>query len=300
METPFSHAGELAALGTAFCWTATSLAFEAAGRRIGSLSVNLIRLVMAVFLLGAFTWVTRVLPLPTDASAHAWGWLALSGLVGFTVGDLCLFRAFVVVGARVSMLLMTMVPVITALLGYLVMGEVLTPREALGMALVIAGVSTVVSERRADAEGRLRRLPIGGILLGLAGAAGQAVGLVLSKYGMGSYDAFAATHIRVLAGTAGFAVVFTLTGWWPRVRDGLADRCAMAFTGIGAVFGPFLGVSLSLVAVKYTEAGVAATLMALAPVLIIPVSVMVFKESVAWPTAVGALVAVGGSMLLFL
>ncbi|MGD8321955.1 MAG: DMT family transporter [Gemmatimonadota bacterium] len=300
MEAPFPHAGELAALGTAVCWTATSLAFEAAGRRIGSLPVNLIRLVMAVFLLGGFTWLTRGQPLPVDASPHAWLWLGLSGLIGFTVGDLCLFRAFVVVGARISMLLMTLVPVITAVVGYLVMGEVLSPKELLGMALTIAGVSTVVWERRPNAEGALERLPPGGILLGLAGAAGQAVGLVLSKYGMGSYDAFAATHIRVIVGCLGFAVVFTLTGWWPRVGAAVRDGRAMVATGIGAVFGPFLGVSLSLLAVQYTEAGVAATLIALTPVMIIPVAVLVYRERVAWPTLVGALVAVGGSALLFL
>lgn len=300
MSAPIQHAGEIAALATAACWTVSSLAFEAAGRRAGSLAVNLIRLVMAVFLLGAFTWVTRGLPLPLDASAHAWLWLSLSGLVGFTIGDLCLFRAFVVVGARVSMLMMTLVPVLTAAAGYLVMGEVLTPKQLLGMGLTIAGVSTVVSERRADAAGLLRRLPASGILLGLAGAAGQAVGLVLSKLGMGSYDAFAATHIRVLAGCVGFALVFTLTRWWPRVRPALADRRAMASTGIGAVFGPFLGVSFSLLAVQHTEAGVAATLMALAPVLIIPVSVLLFHERVAWPTVAGALVAVSGSALMFL
>ena len=300
MTPPFPHAGELAALGTAACWTATSLAFEAAGRRSGSLPVNLIRLLLAIFLLGAFTWLTRGTPLPLDATAHNWAWLGLSGLVGFTIGDLCLFRAFVVVGARVSMLLMTLVPVITAIGGFLVMGEVLSAKELLGMALTILGVSTVVWERRRTAAGLLERLPVGGILLGHAGAAGQAVGLVLSKYGMGDYNAFAATHIRVIVGSLGFAVVFTLTGWWPKVRAALDDRRAMTATGIGAVFGPFLGVSLSLLAVKYTEAGVAATLMALTPVLIIPVSVLVFREQVARPAVLGAVVAVAGSALLFL
>jgi drug/metabolite transporter (DMT)-like permease len=264
------------------------------------LAVNLIRLLMAVLLLGAFTWLTRGLPLPLDAGPHAWLWLSLSGLIGFTIGDLCLFRAFVVVGARVSMLLMTLVPVITAVAGFLVMGEVLSPKELFGMALTIGGVSTVVWERRPSADGRLQRLPITGIVLGLTGAAGQAVGLVLSKFGMGSYDAFAATHIRVIAGSVGFIAVFSIIGWWPRVRAAMADRRAMTSTGVGAFFGPFLGVSLSLVAVKYTEAGVAATLMALAPVLIIPVSVIVFRERVAWPAVVGAFVAVAGSALLFL
>jgi drug/metabolite transporter (DMT)-like permease len=300
MEPPFSHAGELAALATACCWTVSAIAFQNAGRRVGSLPVNLIRLAMAAFLLGAFTWVARGTPLPTDASHHTWVWLSLSGLVGFTIGDLCLFRAFVLVGARISMLLMTLVPLFTTILGFLVMGEVLTPMELIGMALTIAGVSSVVLERRRDANGRIERLPMAGVLLGLGGAVGQALGLVLAKFGMGSYNAVAATQIRVLAGIVGFAVVFTLTARWPRVRSALGDRQAMTSTSIGAVFGPFLGVSLSLLAVQYTEAGVAATLMSLVPVLIIPVSIVFYREHVAWPAAVGAAVAVCGSSMLFL
>ena len=300
MEAPISHAGELAALATACCWTVSALAFQTAGRRVGSLPVNLIRLVMAVFLLGAFTWATRGTPLPMDASRHVWVWLALSGLAGFTIGDLCLFRAFVLVGARISMLMMTLVPLFTTILGFLVMHEVLTPQQFAGMALTIAGVSSVVWERRRDANGHIERLPLGGVLLALGGAVGQSLALVLAKYGMGGYNAFASTQIRVLAGIIGFTVVFTATGRWPRVRAALGDRRAMTSTGIGAVFGPFIGVSLSLLAVQYTEAGVAATLMALTPVLIIPVSVVFYREHVAWPAAVGAGVAVCGSALLFL
>ena len=300
MEAPISHAGELAALATACCWTVSALAFQTAGRRVGSLPVNLIRLVMAVFLLGAFTWATRGTPLPMDASRHVWVWLALSGLAGFTIGDLCLFRAFVLVGARISMLMMTLVPLFTTILGFLVMHEVLTPKQFAGMALTIAGVSSVVLERRRDANGRIERLPLGGVLLALGGAVGQSLALVLAKYGMVGYNAFASTQIRVLAGIIGFTVVFTATGRWPRVRAALGDRRAMTSTGIGAVFGPFIGVSLSLLAVQYTEAGVAATLMALTPVLIIPVSVVFYREHVAWPAAVGAGVAVCGSALLFL
>lgn len=299
MDAPFSHAGEVAALATACCWTVTALAFEAAGRRVGSLAVNLLRLVPAVVLLSVYSWLVRGVAFPVDASAHTWLWLAVSGLIGFTVGDLCLFRAFVLVGARVSMLLMALVPPFTTVLGLVIMGEVLSVRELAGMVLTVIGVSSVVLERRPDAAGRLQRLPLGGILLGLGGAAGQALGLVLSKYGMGSYDAFAATQIRVIAGIIGFAIVFTVIGWWPRVRFALADRRAMVGTGIGAFFGPFLGVSLSLVAVKYAYAGVAATLMSLVPVLIIAPAVVLFGEKVTRLAVVGAAVAVIGSALLF-
>lgn len=299
MDPPFPHAGEIAALATACCWTVTALAFEAAGRRVGSLAVNLIRLVPGLALLSIYTWLVRGMAFPVDASAHAWLWLSVSGLVGFTIGDLCLLRAFVLVGARVSMLLMAMVPPITTLLGLVMMGEVLSARELLGMVLTVVGVISVVLERRPDQDGRLKRLPVGGILLGLGGAVGQSLGLVLSKVGMGSYDAFAATQIRVIAGIVGFAIVFTIIGWWPRVRAALDDRRAMAATGFGAVFGVFLGVALSLVAVKYAHAGVAATLISLVPVLIIVPSVLLFGDKVSRLAVAGAVVAVAGSALLF-
>ncbi|HHI67879.1 MAG TPA: EamA family transporter, partial [Planctomycetes bacterium] len=60
------HAGEAAALATAFCWTFTSLAFESAGRRVGSLAVNFLRLVPAFFLLLFFCWAWRGKPFPWD------------------------------------------------------------------------------------------------------------------------------------------------------------------------------------------------------------------------------------------
>ena len=126
------YAGQLAALGTAFCWVATALAFEAAGRRIGSLTVNLVRLVLAAGLLALEGWLVRGLALPVDAPPSAWLWLSVSGLVGFTFGDLCLFRAFVVLGSRLSTLMMSLAPPLTAVLGFLVLGEVLSGRDLWG------------------------------------------------------------------------------------------------------------------------------------------------------------------------
>jgi drug/metabolite transporter (DMT)-like permease len=297
---PFPYAGELAALGTACCWTVTALAFESAGKRVGSLPVNLIRLVGGLAFLAAFGALRRGLPLPTDATPHAWLWLSASGLAGFTFGDLCLFRALVVLGARLSILLMALVPPLTALIGWAILGERLGTWDWLGMALTVAGVAWVTLERREDPVGRAARPSRSGILLGLGGALGQAVGLVLSKLGMGAYDAFAATQIRVLAGIAGFVVVFFVVGWWPRVGAALRDRGAMARVGLGAFFGPFLGVSLSLLAVQHAAAGVAATIMAIQPVLILAPAALLGHERISLRAAAGAVLAVGGAALLFL
>jgi drug/metabolite transporter (DMT)-like permease len=166
------------------------------------------------------------------------------------------------------------------------------------MAITVAGIVWVVLERRPDAVEGSGAPALRGILLGIGGAVGQAVGLVLSKLGMAGYDAFAATQIRVLAGIVGFAAIFTVTGLWPRFAQALRNPEAMRRTAFGGVFGPFLGVSLSLVAVQHTEAGVAATLMALTPVLILPLAAAMRRERVSVRAAGGALVAVAGTAVL--
>jgi drug/metabolite transporter (DMT)-like permease len=288
----------------------TALSFEAAGKRIGSLSLNLIRLVMSLVPLCLWGLVSRGHALPLDAAPSAWTWLTLSGLVGFTLGDLCLFRAFVLIGPRLSTLIMASVPVWTSLLGFMFLDERLLGRELLGIALTVCGIGWAVSQRPpvpavpATTEAPTTTQPSrwrfasSGIAMALAGALGQAIGLVLSKHGMADYDAFAATQIRVLAGIGGFAIVITLWGWWPRVREAVRDTKAMGPTAIGAVFGPFLGVGLSLIAVQLAPTGVASSMMATAPILMLPIS-WIRGEKFGWAGALGAVMAVAGVAVLF-
>jgi drug/metabolite transporter (DMT)-like permease len=292
--------GEFAALATACCWVITAMSFESAGKRIGSLAVNLIRLVMAFGFLAVLGLVSRGLALPTDADAHNWLWLSLSGLAGFTLGDLALFRAFVLIGARRAILLMSFVPPLAALLGWFILDERLSVVDLTGMALTVAGVALAVLERRPENGGVRLKPMVLGVALGLVGALGQAVGLVLSKYGMKDFDPFAATQIRVIAGAVGFAALFSLIGWWPKVFTALKDTPAMKRVTLGAFFGPFLGVSLSLMALQYIKTGVAATLMATTPVLILAPAAIVFKEHVTPRAILGALLAVIGVCVLVL
>jgi len=296
-------AGQWAALGAAGCWAFSALAFDVAARRLGALVLNPIRLLLAFGLLSLVAWGLRGVALPVDATPREWAWLSVSGLVGFVFGDFCLFRAFLIIGPRLSMLLMSLAPPLTAIIGWLLLGEVLTGRDLLGMTLTVTGIAWAVLDQR-PAPGRNasldRRATALGVFLGFCGALGQAGGLVLSKLGMGGYDAVAATQVRVLAGIGGYAVLFLLFHWWPRMKPALHDRRALAFATVGAFFGPCVGVSLSLYAVHRTVSGVAASLMALTPILLIPLVVVLRRERVGFGGVAGALVAVAGVALLFL
>ncbi len=301
-----AHLGEIAALATAVFWTVTALSFEAASKRIGSLAVNILRLAVGLIFLTLFNWIYRGYILPTDASGSNWFWLIISGLIGFAFGDLCLLQAFVVIGARIAMLLMALTPPITALFGWLILGETLSAKSFLGMALTVAGIALVVLKKQDNPvkNGILKKVrfnyPLWGILLGLGGAIGQGAGLVVSKLGMHGYDPFASAQIRVIAGIAGFAVIFTFMGSWKNVTNAFKDPKALGQLSTGAFFGPFLGVSFSLLSVQHTSTGIGSTIMAIVPILIIPPSVLLFREKVTFKEVVGAILAVGGVALFFL
>ena len=292
--------GELAALLTAFLWTGTALAFEIASRRLGSLTVNLLRLSLAFVYLLIFNYFYRGLALPVDADAHAWLWLLLSGLAGFVFGDFFLFSAFRVMGARTTMLVQTLVPPITAFIGFFVLDEVMSWLHLGGMLLTMSGIALVVLNR-GNGNGRPGlNFPVRGLLYAMAGALGQATGLVLSKFGMGNYSPFAATQIRIIAGIAGFLVIVVLKSHWADIRQGLKDGKGMRALVLGSVLGPFLGVSFSLVAIQKTQAGIASTLMGLTPVLILAPSALVFKQKVTLREIAGAVISVIGASLFFL
>lgn len=280
------------------------MAFESAGKRVGALSLNLIRLVMGLIFLSIYNIIINHELIPV-ATGYQWFWLALSGLVGFVLGDLFLFRAFILIGARISMLIMSLVPPLTALIGWITLGEVLSGMEFLGMGITISGIGMVMMTRM-DRSSKPKRKTIktgpwvmGGIFA-LGGAVGQAAGLVLSKKGMQDMNAFSATQIRIMAGVIGFIIVISLFRRWKRVYEGIRDMRAMKFMALGSFTGPFLGVSFSLLAVQHTDTGVAATLMALTPVMIIPPALILKNEKIKILEIIGALISVGGVALFFL
>ena len=294
------HLGEFAALLTAFFWTVTSLSFESASHKIGSVAVNILRLIIGLAFLSVFTLIRRGFLFPIDASNENWMWLSLSGLVGFVFGDLFLFKSYTMIGSRFSMLIMTLVPPITAIFSFLILGERLTLFHYLGMTLTFTGIAMAIFSRPGKGEKLSLKLTPKGILYAFGGAVGQALGLVLSKFGMKNYDPFAATQLRIIAGIFGYVLLVTFLARWGSVRNATHHKSGMMLTSLGAFFGPFLGVSFSLIAIKYTEAGIASTIMALVPVFIILPAVVLFKQKVTLPEILGAIVSVSGVALFFL
>ena len=298
-----TYLGELAALATSACWSATATFFAIASRRIGSTHVNRLRLLFALMILLAVHWLLVGRPLPWDATPQAWFWFSLSGLVGFVIGDAFLFASYVAVGARLGMLMMSLAPVISTVLATWVFSEHLAPVELIGIAVTIAGIAWVVTDSRGSNQvsGGPRRY-LTGILFGLGAATGQAAGLILSKQGLETgLPALSGNVIRV---TAACLTVWLLAALRRSAATTIAkardDRLTLRPIALGSLLGPFLGVWLSLIAIQYTEIGIASTLMALPPVFMVPIGHYVFGERIGWPSVVGTLVAILGVTLLFM
>ena len=298
--------GEIAAVVTSLCWSLNSIQFTLAGRRVGSEVVNRGRLILAVMYLSLTHLVTRGELWPSHAELFRWGWLGLSGVIGLVIGDGCLFQSFLYIGPRRAMLLMTLVPVISTLAAWVWLGEVLRPTEIGAILLTVAGIAWVVSERHRDqaphpSESGGKHHYVLGVLLGLGGAFGQALGLVTAKYGTaGGFSALSATLIRMLIATAVIWLLSLFRGQAGSTVRALADRRALLFIVGGSLIGPFIGVWLSIVAVQQAPVGIASTLMALSPIILIPLDHWVFHAKISSRSVVGTVVALAGATILFL
>ena len=308
------HLGEIISLVVALSWTVTALFADKASHRMGSLSTNIIRLVLATFFLAVILWIGVGHPYPVYADGKAWAWLAASALVGYVFGDWCLFNCYVAIGARFGQLFMTLAPPMAAIAGWAILGETLTWKSGLAMAVTLCGIAISILSRGDGHQVRLT-LPLKGVLLGLGAGLGQGVGLVLSKVGMEHYasiipaDApsamepllpFASTMIRAVVGGAGFLVLMALQRKTAELKAATHDRRGLGYALILTLFGPVLGVSLSLMAVRYTSAGIASTLMALTPVFILIPYAFIYHQRIKAREILGVVVSMTGVALFFL
>jgi len=296
-----NYIGELAALLTSLSWTGTSVLFTKAAQQAGSLIVNRVRVALALLFLMLLNLAFYGYLLPVGAGADRWLWFALSGAIGYALGDAFLFQSFLCIGVQRGMLMMSLSPLMSAGLAWLFFGETLTGMQMLGVVITLAGIAWVILRRQAGGHNPLCR-PTQGVLLGLGAAAGQAVGYVLSKQGLaGGFSPIAGNSIRMLAAVIVLWGLAGLQGQAGATLQAMREKPkVMGWLVLAAFTGPVIGATLSLLALQYTEVGIASTLIALPPVFLLPVGWLVFKEKFDLGAALGTLVAIGGVAMLFL
>jgi len=293
--------GELAALLTAFVWSFGSLFFTSASRQIGAVNVNRIRLIFGAILLGAMLLLSRGWLMQPEVGTENIFYLALSGVIGLAIGDTFLFSAMVMIGTRLTMLIYALSPAIATIFAWFYLGEKLDLISLLGIAITLGGVLWVTAEPQRVGNGPVRKMSANGLIFAFLGGAGQAVGYVFAKKGLGiEVDPLAGTFVRMIAAVAVIWGASLIGGSYLKTIRSLGDARGMLLSAGGAFCGPFLGVWMSLVAVKNTSAGVASAITSIVPVLVIPWVIIFYKEKVSLRAIFGALLAVIGIFILFM
>lgn len=297
-----SNIGEWAALAVSLFFSGSSTFFTVAAQRYGAMMANRLRLPFALLLVMALHWVVYGSPLPLGSTGTQWFWMGLSGLVGFVLGDICLLSGYVYVGARLTMLMMSLAPVIATITGWIFLGDSLAGWDLFGVALTVSGIMWVVLERSRRVQGVRDPQYFKGILFGMGAATGQALGLVLSKQGLsGGLPPISGNIMRLVAATIAIWLLTLVQGQSRlTIRRFIEQPQALGYLIIGILCGPVVGVSLSLFAVQHANVGIASTLMALPPVILLPVGHFFFKEHISWQAIAGTLVAIAGVALIFL
>jgi drug/metabolite transporter (DMT)-like permease len=291
--------GEFSALFTACLWAVSALVFASATRRVGSFQVNVTRLILGALYL---VLLIAVMQLDVNLSRTQILNLSISGVIGLSLGDTFLFKAFQEIGARVSMLIMSVAPAIAAVLAYLILGETLSILGVLGMAITVSGISIVVLDRSADSSERIT-LTTSGVVYAALAAVGQGAGLIFAKMALREADlnGFVATAVRIIASLVLLLPVAVMTNRFKSpVHMFSQDRKAFLLTALGSVLGPFLGISFSFIAIEHTKVGIAATIMAMVPILMLPLVRFVYSEKLTWRAILGAFTAFAGVAVLFL
>jgi len=293
--------GELGGLAASVFWAISSTLFTLGGRRQSHQAVNSIRLLGATVMLAVSHMFLLGTILP-DESLYVYLMLGLSGVIGLALGDGLLMWAHVTIGPRLSMLIMSMVPIVTTTVAWFLLNETIEPLKIVAILVTVGGVSWVVLERNRNKT--MFKVTVFGILLGVGGMLGQAIQLLIAKGAMdqmtGSNPALSATYIRILWGTGAIWLVSLNRYRMRKTLDAFKDRRFMTLTMLGTTVGPFLGVWASYVAIEYAPIGIASTLMALAPLFMIPTSYLVFKERPTLRAIIGTSIALAGVGAIFI
>ena len=292
-----NYLGELSALLTAVLWSGTSIAFSSAAEKIGSLQLNINRMIFAsVFLIATIL----IMGYKFDLTDSQFVNLIISGVIGLVIGDTFLFKSYQMIGARVSMLLMALSPAMSVVLAFIFLNERIPQLGIIGILVTISGVALVVLERNGNSKYKITKL---GIFYGVLSAMGQAGGLIFAKFAFneGHITGFIATFIRVFSSVIILLpIMLILRKYKNPFKLFIKDKSAFGSTLLGSILGPFLGITFSLIAVENTKVGIAATLMSTMPIIMLPMVKYIQKEKLSWRAIVGAVIAVGGVALIFL
>lgn len=290
--------GEISALSAAVLWSFSSFLFTALSIRIGTLQLNLWRLVSALLLIYITILLTGI---QINLTEMQYLLLFFSGIAGLVLGDTFLFASFKRIGPRISMLIMSLNPAIAAVVAYFVLNETISGWGIFGMVLTLSGIVFVIIQK--NVKNTRFNITVLGIVFAFLAAFGQGIGLILAKmaHAEGEINSLVATLIRIVSAIVILAPVLFFTNRFDDAAKNIFKQPkVIGLIVLGSIIGPYLGITLSYLAIIYTKVGIASTLMSVVPVIMLPLSIIIYKEKITLAAVFGTCLAVAGVVILFL
>lgn len=289
--------GEFFSLFAAICWAQNALIFSWTGKKISSRTTTHMRLWLALPFIFIIHYLFRGVIFPI-LPAKGLIFFSISGFIGFFLADLLLFEAFVRLGAKDTMLIMTSVPFIASFFSYFIFNEALKGIYLVAMVITIFGIALVIMDKNAEIPVKHK---LSGIFLALASAVGQALGLIFSKLGLNcNVNPISGNLVRIIAGFLGLLFYAILKKEIKNDFKKIKNKKIFLLLLFATFFGPVLGVLLSLYAMNYAPVGIVSTLMQTSPLFILIIEYLLYKKKASKQAFIGVIVAIFGAALFFL
>lgn len=294
--------GQLLGLLTAVCWAQNSLVYRFLGTKVGSDAVAHVRMwialpaiiLLAYFIEGSF--------FPTSLSAQTYLVLFASGVIGYFITDLMLFQAYVWLGARESMVIMTLSPVATAIFSYFLFAERLKPMQMLGILLTILGVITmVVGGKKIKGGENEERQKTKGMTFAILASIMQSVSFLLAKFALESTGPVSTNLLRNVGGLMAFILYsFVIKRNAKAHFKAFKNPKWLALLFLAAMLGPVIGMSSQMKAFTLAPVGIVTTITQTTPILLLPVDKFILKKKITASSLLGTFVSIIGVGILFL
>lgn len=309
----FSHLGECVAILTTLSWSIGIFPFTEAARRLGPVSVNHFRLVMAVIFISVIAWCTLPISfseLFTSPLPEHWIWFGLSGVVGLALGDHFGFTSFAILGPRIASIFSTLAPAAALFTGYFIIDERINIIGIIGIFVTIAGVIwlTLTKSEKSKMNDQEYGNVNKGIVFGILAAFCQGIGVVLANKGFTylsegeTLPVFQATWLRMVSATVVIYLITISRGRLKQVVKPILENKnkGNVYTLAGTIFGPVMGVSLSMwtITLLQNKPSVAQTIFSLLPIFALPLAYVFYKEKITLKAILGAIIAIVGVLIL--
>ncbi len=290
---------DLLALGAAACWAVGSVMSVTPARHLGAFAFTRWRMLLVACMLWA---VVALSGSWQHFDAHAWGVMAVSGLVGIFIGDTALFSAINRLGPRRAGVLFATHAAFSAVLGFIWLGERMSLQAFVGAVMTLAGVMLAMALGRHKDETHAWETDNGhvglGVVLALVAALCQAVGSLIAKPVMATQvDPVMASAVRVSVATAAHFVLLSAGFSAARAQQAPTLR-VLAQTGLNGFIAMGIGMTLVLLALEKGDVGMVAILSSVSPILVLPLLWLQLKRAPAWGAWLGAGLTVAGTALI--